>query len=529
MSQSVIPQPVPPPTVEGLVSQANIVAAWEKVRKNGGAPGVDGVTIPALSQQFAQEWARTRETIVSGCWQPQPVRAVDIPKPSGGTRTLGIPTVMDRVVQQALAQVIAPLWERGFSSSSYAYRPGRGAHQAVLAAQQVIASGREWVVDLDIEKFFDHVHHSRLLDRLAGRVQDEAMMALVHRCLEAGSVRGGFRLPAVEGTPQGSPLSPLLSNIVLDEFDQHLDTLQQPFARYADDIILFCPSEAAATERLEEARKFLAAQLDLQLNPDKTGIRSPDKLTFLGFTFASDGTGTWKRAIAPTSLEAFRLHVDELVETAHGQSRSFDHVTQSITGYLQSWERYYRLVESPNLGKKLRTIARTAVRRFLWVSWGTPERRTSELVQRGVSLECARQFVQTCSDASAAATSAVMGNAVPNSALAAHGLDEPAATSAVPYAVQGKIKSAAPAPKPAFAKAPVPKPTIPSSTPPLGHRTPVPVERSPALATGKDIGAHIGFCLCLGVFGSLKGAVDLRWPWRSEAASTTQQQSTHAP
>lgn len=414
-----------------IADGANLTTAWEKVRRNGGAPGVDGVTNAAFESGFIKALPRLRQALLDGSYQPHPVRAVDIPKPSGGLRTLGIPTVTDRVVQQALHQVLGPVWEGNFSPSSHAYRRGHDALDAVAQVQTQLTAGREWIVDLDIEKFFDRIHHEGLLARVRSRVSEAAVLALIRSFLEAGVLRSGYRLPTTEGTPQGSPLSPLLANIVLDALDQELDACGQPFSRYADDVVMLCRTEEEARAALDKARAFLSDRLHLALNESKTRVCTPPEVTFLGFSFQRDATGAWRRAISAASMEAFRAQVDA-VTARDDHAPDAEMVLHELAAYVHGWENYYRHPETAAAVRRLRAHARTAARRLLWRLWGTPERRTQELVRRGISPEVAREFVLACPDAAMAAASPVLGGALPNAFFATYGLAPAAAPAATP-------------------------------------------------------------------------------------------------
>lgn len=489
-----------PTWLSRIAELPNLAAAWDKVRRNAGAPGVDGVTVAAFERAVSNELSRLRLGLMDGSYRPRPVRAVDIPKPSGGLRTLGIPTVADRVVQQAVSQVLTPVWEALFSPSSHAYRRGHDAHDAVAQVQQHLTAGRPWVVDLDIEKFFDRIHHDRLLEQLHAQVPEAAVLTLIRQFLEAGVLRSGYRLPTTEGTPQGSPLSPLLANIVLDALDQHLDAQGQPFSRYADDVVLLCATEAEGHSALEAARAFLAERLQLRLNESKTRLCTPPEVTFLGFAFHRDAAGAWRRVISAASMEAFRTQVDEIT-APEGGSMDVEAVSRELAAYVHGWENYYRHDETATTVKRLRAHARTAMRRLIWQQWGTPERRVQELVRRGISAEAAAEFVTACPDAATAASSPVLGGALPNAFFATCGLAPAPAVAAMPYdtpAVSGlKSTPARPAPFPAAKK---------QGAPPAAPET-----KSFAVPSG-EWGLHLGLCLGLGPWGGLRGALDLRLP-----------------
>ena len=275
--------------IEQVVRRENLVAAHARVVRNGGAPGVDGMTVDELMPYCRQHWARIREQLLSGTYVPQPVRRVEIPKPDGkGVRMLGIPTVLDRFIQQALLQVLSPIFDPTFSDASYGFRPGRSTHQAVQRARGHIAAGHRWVVDVDLEKFFDRVNHDVLMARVARRVKDKRVLLLIRRYLQAGMMEGGLVSPRTEGTPQGGPLSPLLSNILLDEWDRELERRGHRFVRYADDCNVYVRSKAAGERVLASLERWLTQRLRLRVNRDKSGVARPWTRKFLGYSVTWD-------------------------------------------------------------------------------------------------------------------------------------------------------------------------------------------------------------------------------------------------
>lgn len=372
----------PPPGIESLASLANPSPAWRQVRDNHGAPGVDGVSVEAFESRLDDHLHSIRQNLLSARYRPSPLRALDRPKPDGsGVRTLGIPTVQDRVVLQAIAQVLTPLWEPTFSPYSFAYRPGRGALDAVLLAQQRLQSGQHWIVDLDIEKFFDNVDHVRLVLRLGQRVQDAALLDLIGDFLRAGLNRDGVIHPTPIGIAQGSPLSPLLANIVLDELDQEYAHHGWSFVRYADDCILFAQSEAEAKSLLDFTRGFLADRLRLRLHPTKTRIVQPADTSFLGFTYRLGRYGQVSRRITLNALKAFRARVHELTQ---GRDRQpFEARIDAVATYFRGWAAYYRFTQDKTL-QAAHHFACDALRAAAWRHWDTPQERLRQLVRLGI-------------------------------------------------------------------------------------------------------------------------------------------------
>src|SRR5690242_11902183 len=304
--------------MEAVCERENLKAALRQVRANKGSAGVDGMTVVGIKDYLKRHWPAIREQLLNGTYELQPVRRVEVDKPDGGVRKLGIPTVLDRFIQQTVMQVLQRRWDRTFSDHSYGFRPGRSAHQAVAQAQQYIAEGYGWVVDLDLEKFFDRVHHDKLMGSIAKRIEDKRLLKLIRAFLNAGVMENGLVSPSVEGTPQGGPLSPLLSNLVLDELDRELERRGLRFVRYADDCNIYVRSERAGQRVMESITRFITRKLKLKVNEAKSAIARPQEGKFLGFSF-TNGPEV-KRAIAPKALERFRKRIREITCRAKGVS-----------------------------------------------------------------------------------------------------------------------------------------------------------------------------------------------------------------
>src|SRR6266849_529261 len=371
--------------MEEVCGRENCLRAWKRVKSNQGSPGIDGMKVSELPGYLKQHWPAIREQLRSGTYQPQPVRRVEIAKPDGGVRKLGIPTVLDRFIQQAVMQVLQGRWDPTFSEHSHGFRPQRSAHQAVTKAQQYIAEGNRWVVDLDLEKFFDRVNHDKLMAAIARRVSDKRMLKLIRAILESGVMENGLVSLVEEGTPQGGPLSPLLSNVVLDELDRELERRQHRFVRYADDCNIYVASERAGKRVMQSVTSFIRRRLKLKVNEAKSAVARPQERKFLGFSFT--GGKEPKRRIAPKALDRFKERIREITHKGRGQSMK--QVMEELAPYLRGWRGYFGFCETPSVLQRLDSWVRRRVRCAFWRQWKTGRKRYAELVRRGVNEELA--------------------------------------------------------------------------------------------------------------------------------------------
>src|SRR5471030_1056097 len=372
--------------MEEICERANLKEALRQVRGNKGSAGVDRMTVDQLGDYLKQHWPAIREQLLNGTYEPKPVRRVEIPKSDGGVRKLGIPTVLDRFIQQAVMQVLQRRWDRTFSDYSYGFRPGRSAQQAVAQAQQYIAEGHGWCVDLDLEKFFDRVNHDKLMGQIAKRVEDKRLLKLIRAFLNAGVMENGLVSPSVEGTPQGGPLSPLLSNLVLDELDRELENRGHRFVRYADDCNIYVRSERAGQRVMKSISRFITQKLKLKVNEAKSAVARPQERKFLGFSFTAGPD--IKRTIAPKSLERFKQRIRETTRRAKGVS--IKTTMEELATYMRGWRGYFGFCETPEVLIALTRWVRLRLRAALWRQWKTPRRRRAALIANGVSEWAAR-------------------------------------------------------------------------------------------------------------------------------------------
>jgi RNA-directed DNA polymerase len=373
---------------EEILQRENLLEALRRVEQNKGAPGVDGMTVEQVRDYLKEHWPRIREELLNGAYQPQPVRKVEIPKPDGkGTRTLGIPTVLDRFIQQALLQGLQPIFDPTFSDASFGFRPGRGTHQAVLRARAHVAEGFDWVVDLDLEKFFDRVNHDVLMARVARRVKDKRVLLMIRRFLQAGMMDGGLVSPRKEGTPQGSPLSPLLSNVLLDELDKELEERGHRFVRYADDCNVYVKSEAAGQRVLASLERFLSTRLRLKVNRDKSAVARPWERKFLAYTLSRNKKPKLK--VSPQAVKRLKAKLRKMLSSGRGRAPA--QVIAWVNPVLRGWREYFRLVEVKSIFGELDEWIRRKLRAIRWRQWKSPRIRLRQLLRLGVDRSLARQ------------------------------------------------------------------------------------------------------------------------------------------
>ncbi|WP_246773922.1 group II intron reverse transcriptase/maturase [Bradyrhizobium diazoefficiens] len=369
--------------MEEIVSRANMMTAYRRVMANKGAAGIDRMTVEQLQPYLKEHWPRIKEELLEGRYRPQPVRGVEIPKPGGGVRQLGIPTVVDRLIQQAMHQVLMPLFDPGFSKASYGFRPGRSAHDAVLAARAHVAEGRRFVVDLDLEKFFDRVNHDVLMARVARRVADKRVLRLIRRYLRAGLMTGGITTARSEGTPQGGPLSPLLSNILLDDLDKELERRGHAFCRYADDCNIYVRTRRAGERVMASITRFLTERLRLKVNAAKSAVDRPWVRTFLGYTMTAHKQPRLRVAVKSVK----RLRSKLRTTLRQGRGRTLASTVKTLTPILRGWLQYFRLAEAKGVFEELDGWMRRKLRCVLWRQWKRPRTRLKRLMQRGLDPE----------------------------------------------------------------------------------------------------------------------------------------------
>jgi RNA-directed DNA polymerase len=396
--------------MEEVCGRENCKQALARVKANKGSAGVDGMTVQQLPEYLKQHWPAIREQLLSGAYKPQPVRRVEIPKPDGGVRKLGIPTVLDRFIQQAVMQALQGRWDRTFSEHSYGFRPGRSAHQAVAAAQKYIATGYRWCVDLDLEKFFDRVSHDKLMAKIAERVSDKRLLKLIRAFLTAGVMEGGLVSPVDEGTPQGGPLSPLLSNIVLDEFDRELERRGLRFARYADDSNIYVRSQRAGERVMESLKRFITTKLKLKVNESKSAVARPWDRKFLGFSFTASREP--KRRIAPKAVLRFKEKVRELTQRTRGVK--VERMAEELGRYLRGWIGYFGQSQTPSVLQALEEWTRRRLRSAIWKQWKRGRVRFAELRKRGVGYDLAARTAGSAHGPWRLANSPALAFALPN-------------------------------------------------------------------------------------------------------------------
>ena len=407
------------PSMEGIVERENLKTALAQVKRNKGAAGIDGMSVGELPAYLKEHWLTIRARLLDGTYKPQPVRRVEIPKASGGLRPLGIPTVLDRFIQQAVLQVLQADWDRTFSETSFGFRPGRSAHQAVERAQACIASGHAVVVDIDLEKFFDRVNHDILMGLVAKRVTDKRLLKLIRGFLTAGVLEGGLVSPTEEGTPQGGPLSPLLSNLMLDVLDKELEKRGHRFVRYADDCNIYVRSQRAGERVMAGIEKLLAKRLKLKMNKAKSAVAKPSVRKFLGFSFTG-GKESPRRRIAPQAVARFKTKVRELTRRTRG--RSLTQIIKELSTYLIGWRGYFGFCQTPSVLRALDEWIRRRLRAIAWKQWKRGRARFAELRRRGVGRDLAAQTAGSPHGPWRLANSPALNIALPTRSLGSLGL-----------------------------------------------------------------------------------------------------------
>lgn len=403
--------------IEAVVETQNMRKALKRVKGNKGSPGADGVTIDDLGNYLGEHWKRIRVELLEGRYIPEPVRRVDIPKPDGGMRQLGIPAVIDRLIQQAVLQVLEPLYDPTFSNSSYGFRPGRSAHQALEAARDHIENGKGWVVDLDLEKFFDRVNHDILMNRLSRRIGDKRMLKLIRSYLTAGIMANGIVIERTEGTPQGGPLSPLISNILLDELDKELEKRGHAFCRYADDCNIYVASKRAGERVMESLKRFLEIKLKLKVNKEKSAVARPRERKFLGLRIVK-----MKEAIisiAPKSIDRFKKKVREI--TKRNRGISLVRMVEELNRYTMGWVNYFGIAKAKSLMMDMDSWIRKRLRCFIWKQWKGWGTRVRNLQKTGVGPWLAYGMASGKHGPWKVAGSPAMTRAVPNDYLKKQG------------------------------------------------------------------------------------------------------------
>lgn len=378
--------------IQKLLSRENLLSALKRVEGNKGSHGVDGMHVKSLRKHILQNWQQLRQEIEEGTYEPSPVRRVEIPKPDGkGVRLLGIPTVTDRLIQQAIAQVLNPVFDPEFSEHSYGFRPQRRGHDAVREAKQYMKEGYQWVIDLDLEKFFDRVNHDRLMAKLAEKVKDKMILKLIRKYLQSGVMINGIVMDSKEGAPQGGPLSPLLSNVVLDELDKELEKRGHLFVRYADDCNIYVKTRKAGERVKESITAFIENKLKLKVNQDKSAVDRPWKRKFLGFSF------TWNKdpkvRIAPQSMKKVKMRIREI--TSRKKPLPMEQRIRELNQYLTGWGGYFMLADTPSVFQRLDEWIRRRLRMCLWKQWKKPKTKVKRLVSLGIPRDKAFEWGNT--------------------------------------------------------------------------------------------------------------------------------------
>jgi len=374
--------------MELVVHPTNMGRAYRQVVGNKGSAGIDGMAVEDLLGHLRTDWEQIKSALLSDTYYPQGVRSVDIPKPNGGTRQLGIPTVMDRLIQQALYQVLNPLYDPTFTDNSYGFRPGRNAQQAVKQSRDYIRQGKRWVVDVDLSKFFDEVHHGRLLSKLRKRIEDRRVIHLIDRYLRSGMMRHGVEEKRSKGTPQGSPLSPLLSNIVLDELDKELGKRGLSYVRYADDFQIYVKTKRSAERVQASTKRFIEEQLRLRVNEEKSAIGRPWERDFLGYSFTSNKESRLKPSKA--SIKRLRQKIKQKLRQGKGRNL-YLFIRYDLNPILRGWINYFNQSQTKGFAQELDSWIRRHLRKIKWRQWKRPWTRMQELMRQGISEQRAAQ------------------------------------------------------------------------------------------------------------------------------------------
>ncbi len=397
--------------IEEIVDIRNVQKAFKQVTANKGAGGIDGMQPDELRDYLNTNWQTLRKAILSGNYKPQAVRKVEILKPAGGTRMLGIPTVTDRLLQQAIAQWLSPKYEEEFSNYSYGFREGRNAHQAVLQAQQNLNEGYEWIIELDLEKFFDKVNHDKLMGLLAKKITDKRTLKLIRSYLNSGIMEDGVVSPRTEGTPQGSPLSPLLSNIVLNELDKELQARAHRFVRYADDCSIYVRSEKSAQRVMETVTDYIESKLKLKVNRAKSKVSRPSESALLGFSFYRTEKG-WQIRIAPKSLERIKKKMKE--KTKRNDPASAKEKIKKIEAAIRGWVNYFAIAKAKSKMQQLDELVRTRLRIGIWKQWKKPKTKRKHLIKLGIQKQKAYEWSNSRKGYSRASHSPILCRALNN-------------------------------------------------------------------------------------------------------------------
>jgi len=400
--------------LEAIVSRENLNLAYKRVKSNGGSHGVDDMTIEELLPYLKQHGAALRQSILEGVYTPQAVRRVEIPKPDGGTRQLGIPTVVDRLIQQAVAQTLNNVFDKGFSANSYGFRPGRSAHMAIKAARSHIEDGNRWVVDLDLEKFFDRVNHDKLMSLVARKVKDKRVLRLIRKYLESGVLANGVKVKNEEGTPQGGPLSPLLANIMLDELDKELESRGHKFCRYADDCNIYVKSRTAGARVMIGITRYIEDVLKLKINRKKSAVDRPGRRKFLGFSFYIT-KGKARNFVHAKSIQRFKEKVREITSRSNG--RGMEWRREKLARLIMGWVNYFHIADMQRNAGDLDGWIRRRIRMCYWKQWKRIKTKHDNLVRLGLDTSKAWEFANTRKGSWCIAGSVILKHALSNECL----------------------------------------------------------------------------------------------------------------